>query len=200
MPTLLTCGVADGTVTSFSDYAWIVARQFGAIIHLRDEPLGAYEPVPREPSTYHKDVREEYEDELDGLNLMTESELADAAEKDYQRDLAEYNKRKTEIAETRKRYEDMLVHASAYEPPTPLHVNFAKMMVDQLIQSIEFDCMGMHDDPPCRKSTLEWVTEKRQMINEYIMYHSKEWHRELKRVSDSNNWVYAIKQSLKQGE
>jgi len=39
MPTGYTCQVQDGMITEFKEFALLCARNFGACITLRDEPL-----------------------------------------------------------------------------------------------------------------------------------------------------------------
>ena len=73
MPTGYTAGVADGSIIDFNEYALQCARNFGACILLRDEPLSS--EIPEfEPSDYHEKALTESKAGLSSFLAMNENE------------------------------------------------------------------------------------------------------------------------------
>lgn len=70
MPTGYTAGVMDGTITEFKDYALQCARNFGALITLRDDPLSPDLPVLEVGDYYEQHVKDA-ERELKRLSKMS---------------------------------------------------------------------------------------------------------------------------------
>ncbi len=58
MPTGYTAGIIDGTTTTFQQFAKQCIRNFGATIHMRDEPSDV-EYIERIPSDFHTKAIEE---------------------------------------------------------------------------------------------------------------------------------------------
>lgn len=197
MPSGYTCGVQEGTITNFRDYALQCARAFGACIMLRDEPMS--NDIPEfVPSDYHAKRQAEQQAELAAIEAMSIVEVQAACEREYQSEVDYRVKRLAEIATQRQRYESMLGAARAFQPPTPEHVELKEFMIKQLKESIKWDCdSSYYDDPPVKKDAAEWMKERRGQLKAEIARCEKEYREEVERTHGRNKWVQDLKRALK---
>ena len=139
MPTGYTADVIDGKVTDFKDFATQCMRAFGACIHMRDEPFDKkYEP--RVPSEYYYKRYEEIKVKIEDLKNMSDDDILKEKTNKLQDDLTRNKEYLEKKRAHRKLLEDMLDKVNAWNPPTNDHISFKKFMVDQLKQTIDFDC------------------------------------------------------------
>jgi hypothetical protein len=195
MPTGYTADVADGKVTDFRTFALRCARAFGATIMQRDDPAND-PPKLREVSSYEIEAVARDEQRVAALAAMTDADAQREAAAEY----AAAVKRNREYAEEtrakRARYEAMLAAARAWVPPTAEHEPMKKFMIEQLTESIKFDC---HDDlwpEPTRKSGRAWLAEQRQHAHESLGRSIKRLQEERDRVDGANAWIGALYDSL----
>lgn len=194
MPTGYTADVADGKVTEFHDFALNCARAFGALIALRDYPEA---PIPAafKPHTWSKDRLAEEEAKLKELESLTPKQAELRAFREYEeaaRDRRRLNE-KNELQ--RERYETMLVKVRSWKIPSPDHAEMKKFMVDQLEESIRFDCNYVYNEPT-RLSGAAWLEERITKAKNSIAYHTREWQKEVERTEESNRWVADLRASL----
>lgn len=197
MPTGYTCGVQDGTITDFCDYALQCARAFGACIMLRDEPMS--NDIPEfTPSAYHADEAAKARLDLKELNSLNAVEIARRCDEEYDKAVACRKESLARIAEKRERYERMLSAAKSFVPPTSEHVELAKFMVSQLTDSIKWDCNTSYYDEPVKKLPIDWLRETRDRLEKSIAYHDEEHSKEVERTNGRNEWVRQLKNALDQ--
>lgn len=196
MPSGYTCGVQDGTIKTFREYALQCARAFGACIDLRDDPLSP--DIPEfVPSDYHAKRLAELEAELVALEAMSATEVEAACKREFQSAVDYRDKRLAEITAQQQRYESMLSEASAFQPPTSEHVELKKFMITQLQESIKWDCdASYYDTPPVKKDAAEWMKERRGQIKTDIARCEKKHREEVERTAQRNEWVKALKEQL----
>jgi hypothetical protein len=195
MPTAYTAGVADGSVTTFREFALTCARAMGACIMLRDEPLAA--DIPEfEPSDYNAKAIEETRLKIAELESMDCEQANAAAEADYSTQLESYDKRMADKRAQKARYEAMLVEARAFNPPTPDHANFKEYMIKQLVDSIDFDCCEEYCTPPTKKSGPDWLRLSLEDAYRSMAHHTKSDREERERTADRNRWVRKLKEAL----
>jgi hypothetical protein len=200
MPTGYTADIKDDT--SFTEFALRCARAMGACIIMRDDPLDA--PIPDEfvASDYHAKALDDALSRQASVAEMTLSEAAQAMEAENSK-IAESRERTIrESAETRRRYERMLAMVEAWAPPTREHVNFKKFMLDQLRESINFDC---HDPDDTAKwyagfcgTPQQWLDKEREKAAQEVAYHRQHLQEELDRTASRNSWVRELRRSLKE--
>lgn len=190
MPSGYTCGVQDGTITAFRDFALQCARAFGACILLRDEPMS--NDIPEfVPSDYHAK-------RLEAIEAMSVAEVEAACDREYQSSIDYRAKRLDELATQRQRYDSMLAAARAFQPPTSEHVELKAFMIKQLQESIKWDCdASYYDTPPAKKTATEWLKEKRYQLIADITSCEKEYGEEVERTQGRNKWVQDLKRALK---
>lgn len=195
MPTGYTHKIKEGQ--SFEDFVIGCARAFGATITMRDEPSDA--PIPDEfkPSTYNIERLEKLDKELDAIRTMSDEELDEKAQKEYDDALKRYNEKIEEDKLYSEKLNEMLQKTEEWEPPTDEHIEMKKFMVSQIKDTINFD-LGYEPTKPTKKTGKELFLERIESINEDIKYNKKEHEKEVERSEGRTEWVRALKESLKE--
>lgn len=196
MPTGYTADVRSGKVTDFAEFVMRCARNFGALNSMRDEAMDA--PIPEEfqPSTYEDMELRKAKAELAHLQSMSPAEAEAEAGLEYAHRTEEYRKALAGRAEDRKRYEAMLAKARMWHPPTPDHKALKEFMVQQLQESIKFDC-DFFWAAPARQTGDEWhrsaVESTMKRIGDYAKYREEE----VTRAESRTRWVRQLRESLR---
>jgi len=194
MPTGYTADVGDGKVTDFRTFALICARQFGACIMQRDDPMNE-PPKHREPSDYNAKALATAKATLAELQAMTEDEAGRRADTEHSAAVAEHERYRAKRRDTKSRYRAMLRKVEAWHPPTSGHTEMRRFMIDQLMESIEFDC-AEYGGRPKHMTGAEWLSAKRAAASRDIGYHSQKHAEELERCAGANAWIDALYASL----
>lgn len=196
MPTGYTAAVATGECKSFREYALLCARAFGALVHMRDDKLGE-EIRPREPSSYNADQARECKQELLRLVMMREDQWQAEAEKEYAERVAFREKYNSEQAAQKSRYQAMLAHARAWNPPTPEHAEMGRFMVKQLEESIRFDIHdGDREHEIVRSTGAKWYEKRKTHLEKQLAYHEKADSEERERARLANEWLSDLYNSI----
>lgn len=196
MPTGYTAGVGDGTITDFTEYALQCARNFGACITLRDEPLGS--EIPEfEASDYNATKLAEAEKALAEFLAMPEPERRKMHAAENAKNIEAAERGLAEKKVQRERYESMLAQAKAFRAPSPDHHEYAKFLVSQLEGSIDWDCDTSYYEKLKRPVPYsEWKSKKVKDLTRDIEYHTKGHREELERTASRNNWVRQLREAL----
>jgi hypothetical protein len=198
MPTGYTADVQDGKVTDFPTFAMQCARAFGALVLMRDDPKDASIPEEQRPGSYYIESVQRDEVALGRLLTMSGPDCEAAAIKAHEAAVtyaADYlAKRRTE----RERYKAMIAKVEAWTPPSADHVNMKKFMLDQLNESLKFDCGG--DYSPTVEPLLSgsgWRLQQIARAKESLERSRKSLAEEEERVRGRNKWVRELRESLK---
>ena len=194
MPTGLIYDVQQGKITSLHDFAMRCARQFGALIMMRDDPADAPIPERFEPRDFYRNSLAEAESKLKELRQMTEAQIEQACIDEHARLVAQQREWAEERAGYRVRYEAMLEKVKAWDPPTKDHISLKTMMVDQLNDSIRWDCY--ESEEPKRMRPGDWHAEQIAMTERKIGRYREEHEKELARVESRNQWLKDLRASL----
>ena len=197
MPTGYTADVQSGKVTDFSEFAMQCARSSGALGMMRGEPSGAEIPETFKPSTYNAERLVEARAQLAKINAMTTDQREAAARSEYEAACASQERYETERGEQRARYQAMIDKVTVWTPPTPDHVGMKDFMLNQLAESIDFDCSPSFDRRPTMKKRDDWFSEAVSKAERDIEYHTKEHAKEVERAASRTAWIAALRQSLK---
>lgn len=200
MPTWITQIVADGKMTSGKEFLLRCARQFGALIHMRDDDSDAVITLPQ-PNTAHYDsqiVRSL--EKLHNLKNMTFAEAAVAIEQEYQKELQRYKETLDRKAEIKNHYIDMMDKIQEWEPPTSEHVNLKDFAMKQLNESVDWDCDTKYDYEPVRMDPEEWLKARIEAAEHDFEWNTQQRQDEIDRVTDRNKWLTALIDSLKELE
>lgn len=198
MPTGYTADVSDGKVTDLRTFAMMCARDFGALITMRDEPADA--PIPDEfkPSDFYSKLADEARTKLAALEAMSPDEVQAAAKAHDAARLAEWETRRAKRAETRQRYLDMMAQAMAWKPPTSQHDGLRRFMIEQLKQSIDFDCNDKYDRKPEPITDADmWHAGEIARLTKEIRRCTESQEKENQRSAERTAWVRALRDSFK---
>jgi len=197
MPTGYTICIKDGV--SFETFALRCARNFGALIEMRDEDFDA--PIPKEfkPTPYHQEEIKKAEEVIKKLEKITAKEADIAALKKYTDKLQERKKELTKNKLIIKRYQSMLEEAGAWTPPTEEHQGLKTFMINQLRESIEFDGLENYykKHPVIEEKGHQWREEGLLKAEKDIEYHTIEDLKEIERCAGRTRWVKELLSSLK---
>lgn len=195
MPTGYTAGVQDGKVTSFAEFAMNCARAFGALVELRDAPSA---PIPQKfkPSSYHEKALADAQATLKDLHGMSDTAADVAASKEYRDAISGWDQTERENTQSRNRYNAMLAQVITWNPPSPDHVELKKFMVQQLTESLKFDCGDRNDWKPKRLNGSAWLEKKIASTERGVEYHTKGLADDIKRAEERTQWVQQLRDSL----
>ncbi|HUW00859.1 MAG TPA: hypothetical protein VMW08_00775 [Acidimicrobiales bacterium] len=201
MPTGYTESVQKGEVTELAVFAIECARAFGALVTMRDAPTGTPIPDEFQPSSHYRDRIAELETELAEVEGWSHDQAADAAMDAFTAEVDRRRERREREAEEEARYEAMLAKVEAWTPPTLGHRELKTFMVDQLTESIRFDCSTLYPadgDPKRAMSPEEYRAMRRTTITDQLERARDEWVKEQRRASDRTRWVNDLRASLKE--
>lgn len=196
MPTGYTACVKEGV--SFQEFALGCARAFGACVTLRDDPNA---PIPdrfQVTSDYHitsliragKELQRiiEIQGDIDAIEAELEAKFAESCE---------YHKERCiETLDLRDKYEQLIIETEAWTPPTEEHIKFKEFMLQQLRESLQFDCSI--SDRPERMTAESYVEMLWEQVLRDFEYHSKEHKKAIENAKKSTEWVSALRDSLKE--
>jgi hypothetical protein len=199
MPTGYTAAVQDGTITDFSAFAFQCARAFGALIEMREDAPDAPVPESFTPSSYHADRLAVAKNRLEAVHSMTVDECQLAATAEYNAAKVQETERTHKRSQERDRYQAMLAEATAWTPPTSEHAGLKKFMMEQLEESIKFDCGDYSFEKTVWLSGGEWLAKEIAKVTRDIDYHAKENIKELERTASRNTWIRELRESFATG-
>lgn len=200
MPTGYTAAIADGI--DFLTFAMDCARAFGACVTLRDEPGGGDKiPESFEPNNYYQGQIDKVNAQISQLRSISPAEANRRAEQEWKDGEARRIERLQEKADLRTKYEAILVKAENWIPPTSEHVGLKQFMIDQINESIRFDCSTSHLDSPLERLGGEaWLADQLRRREGELQYYEEQNKKEIERSSQRTAWVRALRNSLKQSQ
>lgn len=192
MPSGLTCDIKNDQ--SFRNFVLTCSRQFGALIHMRDDEIGPH-VKHRTPSDYHDEQIKKLSEELKEIESMIDEEVSARCYSEYNSAVEHLLEREEQDQILKFKYENMLKKAYEWIPPTQDHVNLKELMIDQLKKSIEWDCSYKYSTPE-RLTPKEWKNTQIKRIKDSIKYHEKSAKEEIERCNGANAWIDALLASL----
>lgn len=193
MPTGYTHKVNDGTVTDLKTFAMICARGMGACVTMRDDPNDAIISERFEPSDYHQKKILEVTAEIARLKMMTAAERDIEAGAQYAEAVAAWERRHAKDVEIRARYESMIRQTEAWTCKAEGLKNF---MLQQLRDSMKFDCGMEYDVKPKRVDSETWHAKALEEAERSLKYHTEELAAEVARVEGRNRWLRDMRESF----
>lgn len=201
MPTGYTAKIYEGKPQTRDEFILDCARAFGALIEMRDQPIGAEIPQEFAPDTrYHDEQLADAQARLDEAATLTMDQCADRADADYRKELAYRKDVREKNATLRKRYLAMRADVERWVPPTDDHVELKKFMLDQLDRAMEFDCSGPFGDEPQLIGPEAWRAEHRRKAIHDFEYHTGRRREEIERAEKRTVWVRLLRESLRTPE
>lgn len=196
MPTGFTAAVADGRTTTLHDFAWACARNFGALISMREEPMDAPIPDTIEPSPYYSDKLGQAQKRLQQLHTLAPSEAQRECQQAHSRDLARWKERCDSKAIQRTRYNAMFGQVKEWIPPTDKHIGLFDFMLQQLEDSTPHEMIGCADPMPTIQRWPAWLAGAIAKAENDIRYFTKQANEEAERAQENSTWIAALRSSL----
>ncbi len=197
MPTGYTDAVGKGEITDLRSFAFRCARNFGALVSMRDKPWDAPLPESFEPSGYHDEHLTTALEELDRFlwaDGTTIRKLYDEHNASYRR---LWEERTAHRNEQRTRYEAMLAQVRAWEPPTEGHRRLKDFMVEQLVESISADCSSDYDDEPKPVDLDKFYCQRLEQLAADVKYHGQHRREERERCAKRSEWIKQLRDSFR---
>lgn len=196
MPTGYTHRVADGKVTTLREFAMLCARAFGATISMRDTPTDTPIPEKFEASTYHRQELVKARAKLARLERMSPIEAQREMQQNHSSAMACWRDSSIRDAQQRARYLAMIEQVTAWHAPTPEHAGLKDFMLQQLRDSMKFDCGGKYLTMPRLQRWPEWLSEQIIKTAERAAYHASKQADDDHRAMMNTDWVCKLRQSL----
>lgn len=194
MPTGYTAKLCDKEVP-FKEFALTCARNFGALVEMREDGLEVPIPEQFEVSHYHEEAMRKALLQLAALSKMSLAEAELKAEEEYQEAKARWEKsNKAQIA-TRDRLLSMRAQVTNWQPPSPDHEGLKSFMIEQLDSTLRYDGT-IHPFSIKKQSGLEWIRHQEESARRDIEYHKSEQKKEEKRTQERNLWLAQLRASL----
>lgn len=197
MPTGYTSEIANDQ--TFEDYLLGCARAFGACIHQRDDAMRD-KPKLRTVSNWYEESILELEAELGAIKTMNRQQREEYGQELKEEYIKYAQEAFNEKVLLKNKYDAMLQKVLAWNPPTPDHVNLKQFMIDQINDSIKFDCDTNYTLEQLTKATnadpLKLVDEKAAGYEESIRYYEEQAIKDQERVDNANRWISALYDSL----
>jgi len=196
MATGYTAIVTEKPDLTLGEFVWRCARGFGAFVDQREDGLDAKPRMEEKPSDWNAKRLAEARRELDRLNRITPKEAEAAAVAAYEAEVSARAKRAESIAAKNAAYMRMRDLVSAWEPPTAHHMGLRRFMLEQIDESLRFDCGGWEQAEPKRLTAQEWLDGAVDRAFKDIEYHAAGDAKERARVRGSNQWKRALAKCL----
>lgn len=189
---------------TFEKFMLLCARSFGACIMQKDEDM-SQPPKLQRPSDYHKVSLQKAKNKLAKLKKMKDSAFDKLLKKQIKATKNLHIEDLVERGKLRGRYQEILEEVELWNPPTKDHEGLKKFAIEQLKNSIKFDCEGSDYYNKLLSSLLQHTAAsyKQQLIAKAkrdVEYHLEEWLKEQKHTKERNDWIVALFESLKQNK
>jgi hypothetical protein len=193
MPTGYTADLYEGKDISFSDFALKCARAFGACIEQRDDD-------PNDKPKLIEKTKDNYN--IRKLNEAKMWKKPTKAEFDayVKKQTAYYNEQIDKQNKLKASYQKMLDKANDWTPPTKEHEGLKKFMIEQLTDSMKFECSNDYYERELvdiqHLTYTKYVKDMRESNERDIEYHTNELKKDNERVDKRNEWISALYKSL----
>jgi hypothetical protein len=196
MATGYTGAVAEGKIVTLPDFVRSCARGF--MIECRDSD-GPF-PLVVKKSTYHQKEVTRARQSLLKLAKFTRAQILKFAENKKKNEISYHKESIATRNETFKRYTAMLAKVQAWTAPSENHQNLRKFMIEQLTESIRFDCESDYHEREVEKidkqTPFEIYEAELKRAAWDISYHQKGDFEDEQRNNNRNEWVAQLEASL----
>lgn len=193
MPSAITQRVFEGA--SLAQFASDCARMFDACITMRDAPIDAVVPLQLSPDLRYEIRLADIQAEIDRLSSLEGEEL-EAEFKEVQAKREEmYQGQLNENLKRRQAYEAMLAKVEA---ATWSHEELKEYMVNQLQESLRYDCF---DPAEISAPPVETAEQYRDGAVAYYTQELEQWKQShaasTERMGERNKWLQIFHEDVK---
>jgi hypothetical protein len=195
MPTGYTACIEDNPDITFEEFALRCARVFGALVTMRDEPLGATIPDEFQPSDYHLNAYESSKEEYDRWSTATEDEVKAHVEALYRERVRSVTAANLKTAANVVTCQNLLRSVTVWKPPSSEHADLKTFMIKQLNDYLRRDVYYRSEPKPEKPDA--WLLHELDTLKSDVEYHDNAYKEECARVDSHNKWVRQLRESLK---
>jgi len=192
MPTGYTCNIQDGTMTELKDYMLGCSRNFGALIHMREDNSNN-EIRHRECSDYHLKQLNRTKDDYENFKKLTDEKIQITLDKNYENIIEEHKNSLKRFEEGKQRYLDMLTKVKTWNSPTEEHNKLKEFAIKQIEDSLDFDysdsLRSYYLVDPIKDTVEAYKQFKLKSYLKDTEYHSKGYKEEIEGVQKVNTWI-----------
>lgn len=200
MPTAYTAILGESEDMTLKDFAMLCARNFGALMCMRDEPLSVPIPEKFEPNAHFKKNLDRAQKEYDDFMALSDAEKSAYLERTYTEMVERLSKECEKSSEKkdvlRRRYNAMLLKVVKWKVPTPEHVNLREFMIKQIQDSIEWDCSEYTPHIPDKAKWCN-IEGHIDMLKMSLEQAEKIYEKNLETTASRNKWLSDLRESLK---
>lgn len=186
---------------TFQEYALRCARAFGALIHMRDDPLDAPIPEHVAPSDWSKKKLAAAKTELERLENMGGNERIAFGEQAHAEDIV---RRRASLDRDRAENARLMLmreQVEAWTPPSPEHLTYKKFMLDQITLSLhDLEFGEKYLSAAEEKAPVSYYAAAVAGAERDIEYHAAEQVKEVERAESRSLWIQQLRASLSGGQ
>lgn len=195
MPTAYTAGIEDGTITNAKDFLMLCARNFGACVSMRDEPLSA--PIPEKfiPNcTWYRENIEIEQKKLEKLLKMSPEEIKAYRESKRRADEEHVKQARASEENILRRYQKMLKQVESWIPPTSEHENLKAFAIEQINMCLpDLSIYTIKSDDTTDE---QWLKDNLICCMDIIRRYKDRISEEIKAAESRTTWVKALRDSF----
>ena len=195
MPTGFTAFIEDGDITTAKDFIMLCAREFGATMSMRDEPLSTPIPETLEPETFYQRRLIEEQKRLETVRAMTLEDAEKKMDEDYRSRLESFEKNKKRKEELCKLYDRFTNEVRSWTPPTQDHQKLKEFALDQLRISRP-DPSSLDKMKPTKMPADEWLEAELDDCIKSVKRYREYAKSEQERNESRNKWISDLRDSL----
>ena len=196
MPTGYTDDLCEKEVP-FETFVLRCARNFGALVRMRDEAMDAPIPERFEPNDFYDRQLVKNEAELAAVKEMTLEQAEGKAAEEYALAVAEHTRSMNRKAIIRERLLRVRVRVTLWVPPTADHVDLKRFMLQQIDETIKWDGTS-HSSPPRMQSGKSWLADRIESLTKSVERSKEMRDEEHRRTEECNRWIADLRFSLKE--
>jgi len=198
MPTGYTADIENDI--SFEDYALSCARAFGACMHQRESP-SKEKPKLRTGSDYHANALSEAKKTIAELEAMAGvNDRTNYGKKIIEAEEASNQKSFNKKIVLKNKYDAMLIKVYNWHPPTSEHEQLKNFMIDQIVDTVKYDCDTKYDmdrlTQLSKANPLDKYKEALRYAYKNAEYHETELMKSRDQDQDANRWISVLYNSL----
>jgi hypothetical protein len=196
MPTGYTCDITNST--TFKDFAIKCSKAFGANIELRDLDLNA--PIPEyKIDNYYENSYNDAVKDLNKFKSLSDAEIQSTIDKNHKNSIIYNKKCLAEKKALKVNYTRLLKEVKAWKPPSKDHQGLKDFMVQQLEDTIKFDCDFSYYENninQAKPSLEDFKKDGIKLLEDLVKSRKKSWDEEVSRVKGRNKWNKDLRDSL----
>jgi hypothetical protein len=171
------------------------ARGIGYMARFRDHD---FEGLPEriECEQYYKKNLDETYEKLQKFTNMTLEEADVLYQKEYKNLCKSHEEWLLNCGNLKLRYQEYIHKIESWKLPSEELKSLKDLCLQQLNESMKFDCTTTYSKYPERITTQEWLSNQIKNCYENIEYYSKKYKEELEYVEKANNWIQLLRESI----